>query len=277
MLEFQLFRIEVYPPLQGRLWEQPKTRSEILQEVINSLPSAKLRRGMVWHVGNVSKIDENGLYFRLGRITRSTREVYHDSRFEEQEFEEAPYTHVLLDLPLEVCAIARKIKLAAKTSRIARQFVRLLDKSEGNVRFQADFDIKEIYDPTDFLTHLNQAISISKFWVTFSKPNAFDVNEDFIRPMQKLLDESEGEDGKTEIEGENLNPGTLGELARSAASVGNDAGALLQTQERWPRVRKSLKGNPATFNTDEDVSTDEQKKSILSGIRQLYQRLRSGS
>ncbi len=276
MLEFQLFRIQVYPPIQGQLFEQRKAPSQILKEVIYSLPSAKLRRGMTWHVGNVTEIDEKALYFRLGRITQLTREVYHDGRFDEQAFEEAPYTHVLLDLELEVCAVAKKIKLAVKTARIGRQLVRLLEKSEGNVKLQADFDIKEIYDPKDFLTHLRQARLISKFWVIFSKPNAFDVNKDFIQPMQKLLSESEGDQGKTEVEGDSLNKDSLEELARSAASVGNDAGALLQPMEKGRRVRKSLKGNSATYTTEEDIAEDKQKKSIMKDIREVYQRLRSG-
>lgn len=275
-LEFQLFRIQVYPPIQGQLFEPRKTPSEILKEVIYSLPSARLRRGMTWHVGNVTQLDEKALYFRLGRITQQTREVYHDGQFEEQAFEEAPYTHVLLDLELEVCAVARKIKLAVNTARIARQLARLLEKSTGNVKLQADFDIKEIYDPKDFLTHLRQARVISKFWVTFSRPNAFDVNKDFIKPMQKLLNESAGDEGKTELEGDNLNKDSLEELARSAASVGNDAGALLQPQEKRHRVRKSLKGNPATYVTEADIADEQQKKNMIQEIRDMYQRLRGG-
>ena len=82
MLEFQMFRIKVYPSPQGFLFEPPKTPSEILKDVILSLPSAELRKGMIWHIGNLSPIKEGGLYFRIGRTTKSTLEIYENGNFE---------------------------------------------------------------------------------------------------------------------------------------------------------------------------------------------------
>lgn len=273
MLEFQMFRIKVYPSMQGFLFEHPKTPSEILKDVILSLPSAELRKGMIWHIGNLSPIKEGGLYFRIGRTTKSTLEIYENGNFEEQEFETAPYTHVVLDIQLEVCAIAKKAKLSPKTTGIANQFVRLLNESIRARQIKASFEINEINDPTDFITHLRQAFSVSKFWVTFSRPNAFDVNEDFIKPTQKLLKDSNGEKGKTQLEGDNLNPEGLEDIARSAASTGNDAAAWLQTSDTSQKVRKRLKGNPIIVR-QEDVADPEHKMKMLNLIRENYKSVR---
>ena len=273
MLEFQLFRIKVYPSAQGVLFEQPKTPPEILKDVIFSLPSAELRKDMIWHIGNVSTLEEGGLYFRIGRTTKSTLEIYKDGNFDEQEFETAPYTHVILDIWLEVCAIAKKPKLSPKATGIANQFVRLLNESKRTHQIEASFDIEAINDPTDFIDHLRQAFSVSKFWVTFSRPNAWDVNEHFVKPAQKLLEDLNGEKGKTELEGDNLNPENLEDIARSAASTGDDASVWLQTSETSQKVRKRLKGNPIVVR-QEDVADPEHKMMILQIIRENYKRVR---
>lgn len=47
MLEFQLFRIKVYPSNQLDFFEPQRSRPEILRETITSSPSAELRKGIV--------------------------------------------------------------------------------------------------------------------------------------------------------------------------------------------------------------------------------------
>ncbi len=273
MLEFQVFRIQVYPASQGLLFEMPKTPSEILKDTIISLPSAELRKGMIWHIGNITDIDDIGLYFRVGRTTRSKIAVYEDGNFADEEFETAPYTHAILDVQLEVCAIARNSKLSPKATGIANQFIRLLNESKHARHIEAKFEINAINDPEDFVSYLRQAFNISKFWITFSRPNAFDVNEDFNKPMEKLLNESNGEKGKTELLGSNLKSDGLEDLARSAASTGNEAAAWLQIEKDYPKVKKHLKGNPIIIS-QEDLTDDEQRSDLLQRIRSLYKRIR---
>ncbi|HLE87481.1 MAG TPA: hypothetical protein VI727_07430 [Candidatus Brocadiaceae bacterium] len=273
MLAFQLFRIKVYPSPQLHLMEKTKSPSEILKETIDTLPYAELRKGMIWHIGNVSPIDENGLYFRVGRTTKSKIEVYQDGNFVDEEFETAPYTHLILDISLEVCAIAGKSKLSPKTTGIANQFIRLLNESNYAHTKKVTFEIDEINDPEDFVSHLKRAYAISKFWVTFSKPNPFDVNEDFYKPMEKLLKASDGAKGKTELGGSNLKSDSLEDLARTAASTGNEAGAWLQPEQERPKVKKLLKGNPVGVS-QEDVADEGQRKNLLQGVRDLYRKVR---
>lgn len=59
MPEFTLFKISVLPRTPGQpalFGDRP--RPEVLRDIIESLPSFELRKGGIWHVGNVAKIDE---------------------------------------------------------------------------------------------------------------------------------------------------------------------------------------------------------------------------
>jgi hypothetical protein len=218
MIEFQLFRVKVFLPQQMSLLEPTRSRSDILREVIESKPEAQLRRGVQWHLGNVEQIGTDSLYFRVGRTTTSTLEFFEDGKFADQLFETAPYTHALIDLRTEVCVIAKKTQLSHQTSGIANQLARLFEHSETALRLETEFKIGEINDPEDFISQLKSAYLISKFTVWFTQPNPFDVNEDFIRPAQRLVRASNGQQGKTELKGQSLNAEVLEDISRSPIS-----------------------------------------------------------
>ena len=275
MLEFQLFRVKVFFPAQLPLLERPPSRQEILKQAIESLPSAESRRGRVWHIGNVAPVDRTGLYLRLGRTTTTTVEVFEDGRFRDQTFETAPYTHALIDLDLEVCAIAKKTRLSPTIKGIANQFARLLQESRRAMEFQITFEISELADPEDFISHLRTAYAISKFTVWFSQPNPFDVNEDFIGPAQRLVRESNSHQGKTELKGDNLNSDVLTDITRSAASTGDDAVAWLKPSQRQRRVKKRLKGSSVNV-PQQHVDDLPARQTLLDKVRDLYRRIRQG-
>jgi hypothetical protein len=272
MISFHLFRIRVLPLKQMTLFERKGIPSEILRETILSFPSFEFRKGKVWQIGNVTPADDHSIYFRIGRTSKSTLEIYQDRNFVDQPFDAAPYTHVLLDVQLELCAIARKSRLSPKPKGIAMQLSRVLNQAMKAKEYGARFEIVEINDPYDFVTHIRSAYNISKFWMTFSLPNIFDTN-DFIKPMERLLKETSGESGKTELKGDGLNPENLEALTRSAASTGDDAGAVLQPEKDRKKVRKFLRGNPVTI-AQEDLSDQDQMLSILRQMREVYEQIR---
>ncbi|MEJ2093062.1 MAG: hypothetical protein P8X65_12795 [Syntrophobacterales bacterium] len=275
MFDFQLFRIKVFPSKQKHLFEEPRKLQEILKETILSLPSAEIRKNIVWHIGNIDQIDTSAIYFRVGRIGKARLELFRDTNFIDKEFEVAPYTHTLLDIQLELIAIAKKSKLAIKTSGIANNLAKLLNKSELSSRYDAHFEIFEINDPDDFITHIHKSLAVSKYWVSFTRPNAFDVNKDFLQPAEKLLEESEGDKGQILLQGDSLKADTLEELTRSAAATGNDASALLLMPEESVKVRKRLRGNPIVI-MQEEITDEEDKKSLLIKIRHRYRKVREG-
>ena len=247
----------------------------MLREVIQSLPSAEFREGLIWHVGNVTEIDSVSLYFRLGRTSKSTLEIFDEKLrgFRDQEFETAPYTHVILDLELEVCAIAKKPRLAATARGIAGCLERLLKESPTAADFHASFEIDYIRDPADFITQLADAYSISKFWVTFSRPNAFDAQEDFVKPFQRMVEASNGEKGKAELKGKTLDAQKLEAVARSAAATGDDAAAWIKRTRTSKKVKKELRGNPVNIPAD-DVANQQQRRGLLEQIRRAYRKIR---
>jgi len=272
MLNFHLFKVKVYPSKQISLFDKEKSPSEILRETILSFPSAELRKGKVWHIGNVTSIDNFGMYFRVGRMVKSKIEIYQNGNFLDEQFESAPYTHGLLDVDLELFAIAKKTRLSPKPKGIANQLVRLLNQSEKGRQLEARFEISEINDPEDFITHIRKAYLISKFWITFSRPNPFD-SDDFIKPMEKLLTSVNGERGKAELQGENLNVERIENMARSAATTGEDAGALLQIEPQVRKVRKKLRGNPVVL-LKEDLLNEKDMDHLIQQMREVYNKLR---
>lgn len=275
MLEFQLFRIRVFLSPQRYLYAEEPTRQQMLREAIESLPSGEFRRGLIWHIGNVTPIDEKALYFRVGRRSKEKLEIFdeRDGRFEDQEFQTAPYTHAIVDVELELCAIAKKTRLSPTTTGIARQLGRLLKESKKAAEFEADFDIDEVKDPEDFIDHLRSAYSISKFWVTFSRPNAWDTDRDFIKPMQQCVEAANGKKGKAELKGDNLDTEILEKITRSAAATGDDAGASLKLGQGQKEIRKQLRGSLVSISR-EDVADHHQRFTLLIRMRELYRKVR---
>jgi len=274
MLQLQLFRVKVYPPTQSSLFDAQFAPQEVLVEAIRAKPAAELRRGYTWHIGNVSELDPLGLYFALGRTTRSTIELYDEGsgNFLEAEFPTAPYTHVICDTALEVVGIARKSQLAPTAPGIARQFEKLLNAGAADST-RARFEVGAISDPDEFIQQIREAYAVKRFALTFSLPNPFDVNKDFQEPMERLLRDAEGNRGRTSLSGEDLNADVLEDLARSAAATGNQAEAIIKRSENSKPVKRRLTGDVATIS-EEELATDEDRRSVLQEIRDLYGRIR---
>lgn len=274
MLEFQLFRIRVLLSNQlPLLAHRPNTPSEILKETVLAFSDASFRKDAIWHVGNVQLINKDGVYLRLGKTTKSKLEVFEDGSFRDQIFEIAPYTHVVLDFNLELCAIAKKPRLAPRTTAIARRFRLLLNKSEKAQKLGVEFEIEEISDPHDFIFYLSRAFAVSKFEVTFSRLNAWDANSDIIKPLQSMLADLGGEQGKTEIKGKELKTEMLEELARSIASTGDKAAAWLQMEKGAKKVKKVLKEKPV-YLKHEDLIDEEKIRGFLAHLKDRYSEIR---
>ncbi|MBI4716234.1 MAG: hypothetical protein HY763_00355 [Planctomycetes bacterium] len=129
----------------------------------------------------------------------------------------------------------------------------------------------------EFIAHLRSAERVRQFWMTFSRPNAFDVESDFHRPMQKLLAEAAGEKGKTVLDGSDLNCDTLEPLARSAASTGAEAAAKIVPRNSTCAVTKRLRGNPVNVTVLYE-STDEEipwLQKVIAKVRETYARIRN--
>lgn len=276
MLEFQLFRLKVTRPAQPTVWGSGTWDSAaLIRNAIEARPERAFRRGFVWHIGNVGQIDDSGLYFAFGRTTRATHPFFDSTArsFVEQEFENAPYTHVIVDVDLGLCAIAKKTQLAQDSAGIARQLARLLNDTQISYETGARYELDEIKDPEQFIELLYAAIAVLSFSITFSRPNPFDANEDFQLPMERLLQETEGNNGQTTIEGPDLDRTVLEELSRSAAATGNNASARVLRDGDARPVRRHLRENKASLALA-DMETEEERSEILRAIRDAYLKIR---
>lgn len=272
-IDLYLYRLKLVFPIQKSLFSDDLSRPDLFRSILNERPSFELRRGLLWHIGNVTFIDENGGYFAVGRTTRSTLEKYDEKtkNFTEEELETSPYTHVLFDCRIGFLAIANKARLSPTIQGIARKICDLFSTAPITKTNELHVSLDQISDPLDFIESVRSAYSIRRFEVTFSRSNPFDVDEFFQKPMEKYLDATNGEKGKTAVTGQDLNSETLIIVTQSVAATGNDAKAILKIDEHSRYSTKWLHRNPAHFRLKEEEFSFEE---ALKVARKVYNQVR---
>lgn len=269
MIRFQLFRLRLFK--NPTLFNYNVDRIELLKEVIYSRPSAEIRKGYWWHIGNVNNLDNDGAYFALGRTTKSIVEMYdlETRNFVVDEHSESPYTHAYIDFPYQILAIAYKPRHAPYTKTIAKQLEKLLNTRENLKREDVTCDIAPLNDPRDFITHLNVAEIVQSFTAEVTLPNPFDAHEDFEVPYQNFVRASEGFKGKAVVQGEDLKREVIIEVAQACAAAGNDASARMKDTKQSRFRTRRLKGRAVTLDYDEN-DPDESQSSFMKAIRETY-------
>lgn len=276
MTVFYLYRLKIERSHEPSMFDdRSRSPGAIILSAIEEKPHEELRKGQSWRIGNIHKIQPQCVFFALGKITKATHELYDEARgdFVAQAQDEAPHTYIAVDLELQVCGIAQKSKIAPKVEHIAKNLAKLLNASNVAKIGHIEFTLSEIADPEEFLTLIRNAVRIYEFEMTFSPPNPWDVERQFHKPMEELLQAANAGEGKTGIKGEALEAKVIEDLARSAASTGNKAKARLQPEGETKAYLKHLGGNTVTVSTDEMV-TDDEKRTLFSRIRDVYRRVR---
>src|SRR5690606_33140977 len=98
---------------------------------------------------------------------------------------------------------------------------------------------------------IQDADRILQFSFTFYKPNPWDVEADFMVPLERLAEESGASLGETKLKGEELNEELVEDLSRSAASTGHDAKATIMDHSRsTKRFRISLRSKFVSIDID---------------------------
>ncbi|WBQ11218.1 hypothetical protein L2D01_05400 [Hyphomonadaceae bacterium ML37] len=275
---FQLFRIKVERDTD--LFANPDaTPSYLISKALAERPKAETRKNQLWRIGNYEILDDLGnvVFFAFGKVTKSRKDSYDEDSgsFIEQEGEDAPHTYALIDAEIQVCAIAPNYKVSQNAATVARNLAKSLSMTDTALENRSRFRVDPIMDPQSFIELLQSAERIVEFEIGFTRPNPFDVNRQFQRPMEELLQETDGFEGTTKIKGEALGSEPLEELARSAAAAGNSASARIQlTDDVSPKKRK-LAGNQASVNGEEVVTLDE-KRTLWTIIKEKYSEIRQG-
>lgn len=275
MATFYLYRLKAIRPSQRQLFEIDLTRREFVKNLLESRPTRENRKDYLWHIGNVKEVDEDMLLFAAGRTTKLSREKYDEQSgdFLEVDDEESPFTYVFFDLKLSVLAIAPKPKLAPTTKGIARNIEKLLNTASYNEEYGVTIEIDELKDPDNFIDQLHQAFAVVSFKMEFGEPNPFDVEKDYHKPMEELLKETGGAKGVTQVVGEDLERDPLEALARSVASVGNEASARIRHSSSDRPVTKHMGGDPAAFLVEE-FGIPQAAAEISIALRDAYRSIR---
>lgn len=277
MSTYQLFRFTTRQPtqLELELIGMPLPASSLLRTAIEEAPAKELRKGQVWRIGNLERLDETGIYFAFGRERKSAIERYDAEKHEflQELTPTAPYTHVFLDVELQVAAIAGESDLAPRTPLIAKRLAQVLSNSRIANERLVEVEEYEIRDPESFVTYLREAYAVRSFSFDFKPPNPIDVEKEIHKPLERYLREAGGDKGTTSISGAGLNTDVLERLSRSVAAQGQNAKARVVPQQGARAIEKRLQGNPVTFN-DPPPGPDKSKTSLLDRARTLYRDIR---
>jgi hypothetical protein len=193
--------------------------------------------------------------------------------FTESPFDRAPYTHAIVDTRLELVAIARKYELAPTPDRLCDALARVLSASTAGQQGRARFSCSLLSNPDRFLSSLRNAFAVRSFTVTFTPPNPFDVDGDFILPMERLVRAAEGDRGSATLKGAALNPAPLQEISRSAAATGDNATARIIEEEGEKPVTRSLRGDSVSVSADA-LDSPEERAAVIAKARTEYGRIR---
>jgi hypothetical protein len=251
------------------------SKKDYVIKIITSHPSHEIRKGYVWRIGNDKIVDDIGIVFAVGRTTVANKELYDVDKknFTESYGEDSSFTYAFYDFKTEVLGIIQKTKLCPTARGIANNLQKLLNADALTKEYHIRVEISEIPDPESFIEQIHNAYAVTEFTMGFSEPNPFDPEKLFHKPMENLLREASGLDGKTIIYGEELDKDVIEELARSAASTGNTASAKIRKERDHKPVSRYMKGNFVNFLV-QDVDIIEAGQYIFSKINQTYRGIR---
>ncbi len=273
-IEYSLFRAKFIKSPQTSLLDENLTAKQLFLNSLAEKPSAELRMGNIWHIGNIENFSDTTGYFAVGRTTNSIIEKFDDlsGNFVEEELEESPYTHCVFDARIGLIGIAKKTNLAPTSLSIADRIEDLLSQTKIIRENNVSVEIRPIPDPEGFLIALASAYQVSSFTAWFRGPNPFDADEHFQKPLSVYLSAANGEKGKAQILGEDLNRKVLQDVTRSTAATGNKASARIKKSGSQKSITINLKGDPVKRRYDEE---EHQPQQVLADLTSLYHRIRN--
>lgn len=272
-VEYCLFRVKIIQPRQMSMLHYPVSRSDIFIAALKEKPDSQVRVGYTWHIGNVDLFSKDSGYFAVGRTTRSTVEKFdfETGNFREEELETSPYTHCVFDARIGLLGVAKKPSLAATAESISRRIEELLSATREVKENDLAIEIDPIPDPDSFLRELNEAYAVLQFTATFHRPNPFDADEKFQRPLSVYLEATGGDKGRTQVSGDDLNREVLTSVTKSTAATGNEAAAKIKRKKGARPVKIHLRGSALGSSYEEE---SHEPKTALDDLRNLYHHVR---
>jgi hypothetical protein len=181
-MEFHFYRIKVEKPTALPLFPDiDASPPTLIRKAIEEKPVREIRKGQSWRLGNIENLSMHEIFFALGKITDAKLDLYDEASgdFMQKPLEEAPHTYVAINLYYQICAIAKRAKISSDVDGIARSLSELLSSTKIAMDTSIKFVLPKIYDPEEFISIIKRAKRISRFTMTFSPPNPWDVERDF--------------------------------------------------------------------------------------------------
>lgn len=272
-VEYSLFRVKFIKPSQKSLFNEKITPNELLKSSVFEKPSAELRAGYQWHIGNVQLFNDSQGYFAIGRTTVASIEKFDEvsGNFIKEDTEESPYTHCVFDSLIGFIGIAKKPNLSQTTKGIANRLEELLSLTDGVLKNNIIVEVRPIPDPDGFLKSIIEAYKVYSYTATFRGPNPFDADEHFQKPLAVYLSAANGQKGKATINGDDLNREVLIEVTRSTAATGNEASARVQKNKNQKTITVNLRGDPIKRRYDEKYHHPEI---VINDLKNQYMKVR---
>lgn len=271
-----ILRVRCDPLPQGGLFDVNRSKADVIRDAILSRPTAKVRRGTEWHIGDTEEFAEKAIAFQLGRKQSVNAPQFDEYRqiFFETDAERAPYTWGVFDAKTQACAIVKQSGVSLNAYEIGRKLEELLNSSVAPNQSGFCIVVDVLKDPEEFIEQMANAESIAKFSFTADFENPHDVESLIQRPAEKFAKVSGARKATVEVEGDNLEKDVLEDLARSVASVGAQAAASIKNVGQRGLKRIFLKGTPLLEQLDEEALKDKAFSTILASLRVAYSRLR---
>jgi len=275
MIWTHLLRIRCEPLEQTSLFSAPKPPSEVIVEAIQAAPTAHVGRGSEWHIARPELVDDDAIGFKMGRLTEVTVPHYDSfaQDFYEAEAERAPYTFGIFDTKTQSCGVIKRQGVSKNAHEIASKLEKLLNSSAAPEKAGFRIVVDAINDPEDFIHALDTADAVTKFSFTASFPNVFDAQSQIQLPAEQFTKAVGGIQTTVEVKGDDLDKGILEDLARGAASTGEQAAATVrQHGKKSKRIR--LRGSPVQEAIEVSPSSSVYDALKAATIR-AYHRVRT--
>jgi hypothetical protein len=272
-IEYSLFRANFIRPSQTSFLSDDLPSRDLFMRALGERPSAELREGYIWHIGNIQLFSNYSGYFAVGRTTSTTIEKFDDAtgNFIEEELRASPYTHCVFNADIGLIGIAKKASLAPTAKGLASRVQQLLFTAPIVQQNSITVEISAIPDPEGFLRAIASAYRVLRYTATFHGPNPFDADAHFQRPLSIYLSAANGRKGKAQIQGEDLNREVLQEVTRSTAATGNEASARISKGKSQRPITINLRGDPIKKSYDEG---DHVPAVVTEDLTTIYNRVR---
>jgi hypothetical protein len=278
--EFYLHRVTLHPARERLLGRIAKLhdKSGLLRNAVLEKPDVRWR-GTHWKISNVDPVEKDALHFRIWRASKTTlSQTDRSGDVVETLVQDHPNTHVVLDVRLQVAAIACARKLNPDPLVIARALARTLSNASTIMQAYAEVEVAPLKDAQDFLDRLRRAHAVRSFWITEPRPNPFD-SEGLAQNLSATVETLGAEEVKAAWKGGAIDASVpeLEELIRATNARGGNAGARVQEREN-SRGSLGIRLASKLFHVRMDVDFDARgsQAGFLSEVRRIFSQIREG-